>query len=239
MGYQELIEALRRDGEEQVETIRSDAETEAARLKAEVSVRISRLREEYEARRSVAEAIQARAILAEAESRGALIILGAENALAERLYVLATNALDSFRDGGYGRLFADLVGELPDCSWRRVVVNPADKALAAHHFPAAETVVDPSIAGGGKFRPVPLSFIGPRGFVKWVADSDPGQGRNHVNFALDEAGESLLVYRISGSNYVPLHGVGFGAQSADVSQGSLPDGLPGYPGAFLAASRYV
>ena len=37
---------------------------------------------------------------------------------------------------------------------------------------------DPSIAGGGKFRPVPLSFIGPRGFVKWVADSDPGQGRN-------------------------------------------------------------
>ena len=59
--------------------------------------------------------------------------------------------------------------------------------------------------------------------MKWVADSDPGQGRNHVNFALDEAGESILVYRINGTNYALLHGVGFGAQSSGISQGSLPD----------------
>ena len=83
---------------------------------------------------------------------------------------------------------------------------------------------DPSIAGAGKFQPAPLSFIGPGGFVKWVADADPGQGRNHVNFALDEAGESLLVYRVNGSAYEFLQGVGFGAQAMGVSQGSLPDG---------------
>jgi hypothetical protein len=101
---------------------------------------------------------------------------------------------------------------------------------------------DPAIVSAGKFRPAPLSYIGPRGFVKWVADADAGQGRNHVNFALDEAGESLLVYRINGTNYALIQGIGFGAQGADVSQGNLPDGNPNvvmFPGsASPGASNY-
>src|SRR5262249_56947385 len=52
----------------------------------------------------------------------------------------------------------------------------------------------PSIAGLTKFQVAPLSFIGPLGFVKWVADDDPGQGRNHVSFNLDELGETLRLY---------------------------------------------
>jgi hypothetical protein len=94
---------------------------------------------------------------------------------------------------------------------------------------------DPSIAGRGLYRVAPLSFIGPGGFVKWVADSDPGQGRNHVNFSLDAEGESLLVYSVSGTNYTRVHAVAWGATLPDASEGFLPDGsgtlvtFPQYP----------
>ena len=38
-----------------------------------------------------------------------------------------------------------------------------------------------------------LSFIGARGFVKWMAEGDAGQGRNHVSFSLDGEGEALRI----------------------------------------------
>jgi hypothetical protein len=85
---------------------------------------------------------------------------------------------------------------------------------------------DPSIAGQGKFFPAPLSYIGPRGFVKWVADGDVGAGRHHVSFALNQAGESLLMYATNGTTYTFLDGVGFGQAARGVSSGSLPDGAP-------------
>jgi hypothetical protein len=83
---------------------------------------------------------------------------------------------------------------------------------------------DPSIVGQSQFIPAPLSFIGAGGFVKWVADADAGQGRNHVNFALDARGESLLVYSVNGASYSLVDAVAYGVQSPNVSQGSLPDG---------------
>ena len=83
---------------------------------------------------------------------------------------------------------------------------------------------DPSIIGEGKFLPAPLSFIGANGFVKWVADGTAGQGRNHVNFALDGDGDSVLLYANNGGNFALVHGVSFGAETSGVSRGSLPDG---------------
>lgn len=83
---------------------------------------------------------------------------------------------------------------------------------------------DPSLVGQGKFLPAPLSFIGANGYVEWVADANAGQGRNHVNFALNGEGDSLSLYARNGNNYTFLHGVGFGAEATDVSRGNLPDG---------------
>jgi hypothetical protein len=83
---------------------------------------------------------------------------------------------------------------------------------------------DPSLVGRTLFRPAPLSFIGANGFVKWVADNHPGDGRNHVSFALDGAGESLLVYGVSGTNFTLVDALGFGTQSNGVSSGRLLDG---------------
>lgn len=99
---------------------------------------------------------------------------------------------------------------------------------------------DPSLTGKTKFRPAPLSFIAARGFVKWVADASPGQGLNHVNFALDSQGDSLLLHGLSGTNFALLDHVAFGAQSSGVSVGRLLDGatnLVAFPGSPTPAAR--
>jgi hypothetical protein len=84
---------------------------------------------------------------------------------------------------------------------------------------------DPSLVGRGKFRPAPLSFIGPNGFVQWFAASSAGEGRDHVNFALDGAGESLLLYGVvNNTNFTLIDSLGFGAQTNGVSSGRLLDG---------------
>lgn len=80
---------------------------------------------------------------------------------------------------------------------------------------------DPSLYGVTQFQIAPLSFIGPRGFVRFHADGDPGQGRDHVNFNLDGLGDALRLY---GTNLALLDSADFGVLAFDVSQGRLPDG---------------
>ncbi|HEU0010007.1 MAG TPA: lamin tail domain-containing protein [Verrucomicrobiae bacterium] len=97
---------------------------------------------------------------------------------------------------------------------------------------------DPSTAGMMKFRVPALSFIGPKGFVKWVADGEPGDGRNHVNFALDDEGESIQIYSTNGAAFNLIDSVTFGTQLAGVSQGRLPDGaanITTFPGSASPA----
>lgn len=97
------------------------------------------------------------------------------------------------------------------------------------HNPAAQPVElsrlnltdDPSIAGLTQFQVAPLSFIGPGGFVKWVADGNLSGGRDHVSFSLDASGETLRLYTV---DLVLIDSVDFGLQQAGVSQGRLPDG---------------
>src|SRR5207344_2248940 len=81
---------------------------------------------------------------------------------------------------------------------------------------------DLTTSGTNEFRPAPLSFIAAGGFVQWLADSQPDQGRNHVNFDLDALGESIRLYATNGSTIIDT--VTFGAQSLGVSQGRVPDG---------------
>lgn len=102
---------------------------------------------------------------------------------------------------------------------------------------------DPSLVGRGMFRPAPLSFIGATNFVKWVADANAGQGRNHVNFGLDDLGESLLIYNVANvTNYTVVDALGFGAQTNGVSSGRLLDGatnILAFPGSESpGASNY-
>jgi hypothetical protein len=80
---------------------------------------------------------------------------------------------------------------------------------------------DPSLAGINKSRIAPLSFIGGNGWVRIVADEDPGAGPNHVNFSLASLGDSIRIYTAASNIVTSLY---FGKQLPGVSEGRLPDG---------------
>jgi hypothetical protein len=80
---------------------------------------------------------------------------------------------------------------------------------------------DPSLFGVTNSVIAPLSFIGPGGWVQVIADDDPGQGRGHVRFRLDELGETIRLY--SGDLQL-IDAVDFGISQPGISEGRLPDG---------------
>jgi hypothetical protein len=80
---------------------------------------------------------------------------------------------------------------------------------------------DVSIAGQTKFEIAPLSFVGPRDFVTFIADGKTSLGRDHVNFSLNRQGEAL---RLSYATLQVIDTIHFGPQERGVSEGRLPDG---------------
>ncbi len=98
------------------------------------------------------------------------------------------------------------------------IYNSSAAAVALEGVFVSDT---PSLAGLSKFRFGALSFIGPNGFVRVIADEEPGDGRDHVNFALAAEGESL---RLLSAGLGLIDGVDFGPQSPGVSEGRLLDG---------------
>ncbi|MGC3960960.1 MAG: lamin tail domain-containing protein [Verrucomicrobiota bacterium] len=80
---------------------------------------------------------------------------------------------------------------------------------------------DPSSIGVVRSPVAPLSFIGGRKWLRWEAAGHPSNGRNHVGFSLDGAGETLRLYD---ANTNLIDAVDFAIQDAGVSQGRLPDG---------------
>lgn len=148
MTHQELMDALRREGEEKIQAIWRDTEAEAEKLRQQALRRLEELREECRERQALAIEEQAGAVLEEAERRAGLIRLVAEQELAERLWRLARRSLPRLRKEGYGEVFAVLVGELPPGRWQSVKVNPADLEKAKEHFPEVDILPDSAVSGG-------------------------------------------------------------------------------------------
>ena len=67
----------------------------------------------------------------------------------------------------------------------------------------------------------PLSFIGPRSFLVLQADEQTELRGRHLGFRLNRDGEWIGISDSAGSL---IDSVEFGAQSADITEGSLPDG---------------
>ncbi len=148
MSCRELLESLRRGGDEKVRTLWREAEEEAAKIRAEVAVRINCLRVDSTRLRSVkGDAILGEA-LSEASGRVRLQKLAAEKAVSERFFSSTLASLPQLREQGYSAVFEKLVLELPCLPWQLVQVNPADIVLAKKHFPQAEIVPDGKISGG-------------------------------------------------------------------------------------------
>ena len=92
---------------------------------------------------------------------------------------------------------------------------------------------DPSMFGQGQHRIAALSYIAPGGFVQWIADGNAGAGRDHVNFSLDDDGDSLWLFRSATATNAVIDAVVFDAQPLATSEGRLPDGqldIVAFPG---------
>jgi hypothetical protein len=86
---------------------------------------------------------------------------------------------------------------------------------------------DPSILGRAKSPMHPLSFIDPLGWLKCIADGNPGKGPNHLNFKMDGDGDTLRIYNTDSS---AIDSIYFGLQLPGISQGRFPDGGPNASG---------
>ena len=148
MSSRELIESLRRAGEENLRLLRKNAEQEAEAAGAALADRISALRKRYADELAAAAGEEARRGLAEAGGRARAIRLESERTLSDRLFRVACDTLQHLRHDGYPVVFEQLVLELPALPWKIVRVNPADVDLARKYLRDAEVVPVESIAGG-------------------------------------------------------------------------------------------
>lgn len=80
---------------------------------------------------------------------------------------------------------------------------------------------DPSVTGIARSPIAPLSYIGGRQWVLFIASGSKSLGRNHAAFALAKDGETLRLYDAA-TNLIDA--VDFGVQADGISQGRLPDG---------------
>mgnify|MGYP003345615171 CR=1 FL=1 len=101
--------------------------------------------------------------------------------------------------------------------------NPADELADLSGCTLTDNAANP-----GQFK-VPLgTVIPPHGFLLVWADGHPSQNGVdvpdlHVNFSLAKGGEIIALYGPDGG---VIDAVGFGPQTADISQGRYPDGAP-------------
>jgi len=148
MSASTLIDELRRKSHEDLDSVWQKARTDAEgrRMAATQAFEEQRKQSAQELAAKAAEFERAAALEAEAAARG--IRAAAKSALADRLHRLAIATLSDFRKSDYPRLFASLKAELPDRTWQRVTVNPADENLAKQQFPESKIASDPAINGG-------------------------------------------------------------------------------------------
>ncbi len=148
MSSRELIESLRRSGDEKIRLLRQEAEQEAGALRAAASEKIGELRKQYADKLSAAAGEETIRALAEAGNKARMLRLAAEKMLSDRLLSASRASLQQLRDAAYPALFEKMVLELPSLAWNLVRVNPADVNLARKYFPEAEIVPVEAISGG-------------------------------------------------------------------------------------------
>ncbi len=148
MSSRELIESLRRSGDEKIRLLRQEAEQEAEAARKAATARLGEERKRYADRLSAATGEETIRALAEAGNKARTLRLAAEKVLSERLLSAARAAVHQLRGPMYPALFEKMVLELPSLAWNLVRVNPADVSLAKKYFPDAEIVPVETISGG-------------------------------------------------------------------------------------------
>ena len=135
VGSEELLAALRSEGEKKAGLIRQEAEAEAARLKNEAAASLGRLRNELQQEQARTIAAAESAILAEAERAARRTRLAAAEKLAEKLYQLARGLLPRLREKSIPGYSAFLPRNFPPSSGRHCGSTRRMLALPLLSFP--------------------------------------------------------------------------------------------------------
>ncbi len=148
MGYKELIDSLRKEGEEKVQAVRNETEAEEAGIRADTARKIDRLRAECGRQEASSAKTQEEDLLSSADKTARVIMLSAEKTISDRLFALSLKCLHDLRGEGYDSALSAMVRELPPAPWSYVRVNPADTDMVRTYFPESEIVSDENISGG-------------------------------------------------------------------------------------------
>jgi vacuolar-type H+-ATPase subunit E/Vma4 len=148
LGLAELISTLKKNEQKQIDAIWLAAESEAESLRTQVAEAITDMTKKQAD--SLASACQKsmRTIFSETEVKTREKKLFAYEALDQALRTAAATLLPALREQNYEKVFANLVAELPQRQWEKIVVNPADLELAAKFFTVHSIGPDAAISGG-------------------------------------------------------------------------------------------
>ncbi len=161
MGQEELIAALRRDGETKARQIWREVEQQAERLRTETAQSLDRQQQVVQERRQKEASTLLEEALVLAHRRAQQCRLETENRLAQRLRNLAEGLLPELADTGGEQLFRQLSREIPNEPWQKVKVAPRDEPVARSCYPKAEITLQESISAG-------LEVVGDEGRISII-----------------------------------------------------------------------
>ncbi len=148
MGLDELINTLKRNEQKQISDIWQAAKSEAETIRTQVDEAIADITKIHAEQLASACQKSRRAIFSETEVKTREKKLFAYQALDQALRKAALKQFVSLRNQNYEKVFVNLVSELPERQWEKIVVNPVDLELAAKFFNAKSIQPDPEVSGG-------------------------------------------------------------------------------------------
>jgi vacuolar-type H+-ATPase subunit E/Vma4 len=148
VGLEELLNTLKNNGQKQTDDIWQAAKKEAEILRAQVAKAISDITKVHADQLASACHKSMRSIFLETEIKTRRKKLFAYQALDLALRNAAVMQLPQLRKQNYKEVFANLVAELPERQWEKIVVNPADLELAVSFFAGDIIHPDSTISGG-------------------------------------------------------------------------------------------
>ena len=148
MGLDELLGSLKKNRQKQIDAIWQEANSEAESLWKQVDEAIADITKNHAEQLASACQRSMRSIFSETEIKTRKKKLFAYQAMEQALRNVAYRQLPALRGKDYDAIFAQLVSELPERDWEKVIVNPADLDLAKAFFSADIIVSDPAVSGG-------------------------------------------------------------------------------------------
>jgi V/A-type H+-transporting ATPase subunit E len=148
MGYQELIESLRKRSLEDLKALEEEARREIESYRERLFSEFEEKRKESIRKAEERVLKEVSSLLFKAKREAQTLRTIAMKELSERLYKVARDSLNELRSVGYEETFERLVMEIPSFKWSRVYVNPSDEEIARRYFPSALILKDQGISGG-------------------------------------------------------------------------------------------